>query len=312
MEEESLGLFFVGSLPVTAYALCLATALGIGLIVLCFSCKKARLPKDAASLIAVLALPLGLIGARLFYVTARIGDYLDWGRASIFRLWDGGYAIWGAIGGAALAGVLAARRLRIPISETLDAMAAPGALTVCLCRLAEYFSGEGVGPLVEEETFWFFPLSIYRADYDEWYYAIFMAEALAALVIFLILLRSSRWRGERAKRFLILYSACQVLLESLRRDSYLRWLFVRVSQLTAVLVMTGLILFSLVRLWKQPSVFKRKLLLFGVFALCVGVCVALEFAVDKAAELPNWLCYSLLAAACAGLGVTAHKIVLGS
>ena len=46
------------------------------------------------------ALPLGLVGARLFYCLSRLAIYTDMGLVNVLRLWDGGYALWGAVGGA--------------------------------------------------------------------------------------------------------------------------------------------------------------------------------------------------------------------
>ncbi|MBR1585472.1 MAG: prolipoprotein diacylglyceryl transferase [Clostridia bacterium] len=313
MEETSL--FSVAGLPVTAYALCLVAALGAGIGALVITCRKRKYADDLAGIVAVLALPLGLIGARLFYCVARWSLYEEIGFDQMLRLWNGGYAIWGAIGGAALAGVIAARITGRPAGQVLDDLAAPAALTVCLSRLAEYFSGQGVGMLVENEAFFFFPLSVYNADYDEWNLAVFMLEALAALIIFVVLLRAAcPRRGDKARLFLILYSACQVLCESLRRDEFLRWLFVRVSQLTAAIVLGLMMIAAVIRWYKKPTDQRRikgkqiALLCCG-FLVCVGICVGMEFAADKSAELPVWACYLIMACSCAGMGTAAYRVV---
>ena len=217
-------------------------------------------------------------------------------------------------GGAVLGAVIAARQTRQRSALLLDALAAPGALAIALCRLAEYFSGEGIGMYVEDERFCFFPLAVCN-QYEEWYWAIFLLEALAALVILGVLLRRTRPAGDTARLFLILYSASQVLLESMRRDNFLRWLFVRVSQLTAALVMAGLMLYALIQLVRagrlRGAALRSTIASWAVFLACTGITIVLEFAIDKSADLPVWAAYCLMALCCIGLGAACYQAVLG-
>jgi prolipoprotein diacylglyceryltransferase len=148
-----------------------------------------------------------------------------------------------------------------------------------------------------------------------WSWAIFMLEGLAALAIAFILMKKKfATRGDRAKLFLILYCSSQILLESLRRDQFLRWLFVRVSQLTAVLVLGGMMFWALYRWMKAPvdrRMPKKQLIInWVVFLLGVGICIAMEFAVDKAAFMPVWLCYTIMGVCCVIFGYTAHQLIL--
>lgn len=311
-------LFSVLGLPVTAYALCLIASLGMGIGVFLTLAKKEHLTADTAWHAVLLALPLGLLGARVFYCLARYKVYNEIGLENVWTLWNGGYALWGAVGGAALAGVIAAKWGRRPVSRVLDAMAPAGALVISLMRFAEYFSGEGIGPAVAVPAFQRFPFAMYDDWYGEWYWAVFMLEGLAALTIFLVLLRCRRPAGDRARLFLICYSACQMILESLRRDSFLRWLFVRVSQLTAILVIAGLMIAAVVK-WARnkhnPRITRGKMLLcWAAVLLGAGVIVAMEFAVDGKilAAWPNWLDYLVIALCCCGIGYAASRVVLSN
>ena len=115
------------------------------------------------------------------------------------------------------------------------------------------------------------------------------------------------------KLFVILYCASQILLESLRRDQFLRWLFVRVSQLTAVLVLTGFMVYALVKWLKNREKYQLKsgtlVSCWVLYTVLAGVCIGLEFAVDKSAYLPVWACYSLMAVCVAGMGLCAGKLL---
>lgn len=309
-------LFTIFGRPVTAYALCIALSLAMGLWLLGREQKRRGLRADTAGIFALLSLPLGLLGARAFYCLARISFYLEIGAENMLRLFDGGYALWGAAGGAALAALMTAKITGQKCAAILDALAAPGALTIALCRFAEFFSGEGIGMYVENESFWRFPFAVCN-EYGEWYWAVFLLEGAAALAIFLVLLlQKRRAAGEEAKIFLILYCACQILLESLRRDNFLRWLFVRVSQLTAVLVLAGLMMPALIPWLRRPRDRRmppaRMAARLGIFLLCIGISIWMEFAIDKSAVIPVWACYSVMAVCCIGIGCTAYQIVLRS
>lgn len=319
MEFEDQILFSCFGLPVTAYALCLTLASGAGLLLYFYLGKKRRVRSDALWAAALLSVPFCLIGARLFYCLARFSMYQEMGFSAVLRLWDGGYALWGAIGGAALAALAGAKLTKQKAAPILDVMAPAGALSIAIGRFAEFFTLQGIGPYVEEEALCFFPVAVYRESYEEWNYAVFMLEGLAALVILFVLLKKKRAKpGDRARIFLLLYSACQILLESLRRDSVLRWLFVRVNQLTAALVIAGLMAFALVR-WIRNKDSRRMsgkeiALCWAVMLLCVGLCVAMEFSVDgKILEfLPVWAGYSLMALGCVGIGFAAWQAVFKS
>lgn len=309
-------LFTIFGQPVTLYALCLTVALAAGLVMLYLSQKREGLRADTAEIFALMAIPLGLIGARLFYCLCRLNLYREIGLGGALRLWEGGYAIWGAIGGAVLAAWLTAKITRQSPVKLLDAMAMPAALTIALCRFAEAFSGEGIGLEVENAVFQRFPFAVYDAEWEVWYWAIFMLEGLAALLM-LPALRSRKARaipGHRAKLLAIVYCSAQILMESLRRDNFLRWLFVRCSQLTAALVLGGLMLWALVRWAKLPKAQRmsgrRMLALWVVFLACVGVCIAMEFAVDKSADMPVWLCYTAMAVCCGGIGGSSYQVVI--
>ena len=308
-------LFTLFGLPVTLYALCVVIALALGLLMLALGQRKHRLRADTAEIFALLALPLGLIGARLFYCLSRLTLYMEMGLGSILRLWDGGYALWGAVGGAVIAAILTAKFTKQSAVQLLDALSAPAALVIALCRFAELANGEGIGIEVYNPVFQRFPFAVFNADWEVWCWAICMLEGVVALGIAAILLaRKPSKSGDHARLFCILYCSSQILLESLRRDQFLRWLFVRVSQLTAVLVLGGLMFWALYKWVKAPAdqrMPKKQLILNWVlFLLCVGIAIAMEFAVDKAAFMPVWLCYTIMTVCCVVFGWTSYRLIM--
>ena len=318
MDFEDRVLFSVFQLPVTGYAVCVALAAACGLGLFFFLGNRNKLSSDALWRTALLALPLGLLGARLFYCIARLSLYQEIGLEFMLYLWEGGYALWGAVGGVALAAVIAAKSCGRSAAPLLDTLAAPGALAIALARFAEYFSGEGRGLEAEEPFFQCFPFAVYDVNWEEWKWAVFILEGLTALAIMAALLRKKRKAGDTARLFLLLYSTCQILLESLRRDSCLRWLFVKVSQLTAAAVIVLLMAAAVVR-WarrKKDRLMTVQGLLIRWLAVAagIGMIIALEFAADDKIwhDLPIWGVYGLMACACLVIGVSAYQTVFRS
>ncbi|MBQ6383346.1 MAG: prolipoprotein diacylglyceryl transferase [Clostridia bacterium] len=274
----------------------------------------------------ILALAFGVLCARAFYVLARLGFFIEIGGTA--WLWPAdpewsewgvglGFALWGAVGGAALSGWLCTMRKPEERRRMMDLLALGGCLAIGLYRFGEFLIGEGTGPYVESDAFCFFPIAVMN-EWGEWICAVFVWEGLSALIIFLILWRGRNRRapGETARLFLILFCASQILWESLRRDSFLRWMFVRVSQVTAAIVLAALIVQGIRRTHTHPDLWNRRkkelITCCAVFLICTGACIALEFAMDKSAYLSLEACYGLEALCCIALGITACRAAMHS
>ena len=120
-------------------------------------------------------------------------------------------------------------------------VAAPGAaLALCVIRLGDYFTGQGLGHYVEEEALQRFPFAVQNL-YEDWQQPVFLFEALAALVICLVLLgsRKARRPGALGERLLLLLGATQIFLESHREDECIRFGFVRFTQVAAIVIIAA-------------------------------------------------------------------------
>ena len=305
-----------------AYFLWTVGALLAGMVLAWFAGKQ--MPAGLKVRTLLLAVPLGILGARAFYVLARLNFFAEiggtvwlWPADPMWSDWGVGlgFALWGAVGGTALAAVISTKKGTDFRKRMMDALAAGGCLAVGLYRFGEFLIGEGTGEMVEAEELCFFPLAVMN-EWEEWNYAVFVWEGIAALVICFILLNGMRRRkpGVTARLFLILFCSSQILLESLRRDSFLRWMFVRVSQVTAAAVLAGLIAAAVIRVRGDASEWGRRkrgmIVSCAVFLFCIGICVGLEFAMDKSAFLSLELCYALEALCCIGLGTAAYRAVI--
>ena len=311
-------LFSVFGLEVTAFAVGIAVAAAAALLFLGWRCQKAGLRPGTGLTLPVLILPLGLICARVFYFLARIQHYLVDGRGigSILRFQDGGFSLWGALGGAVLAAWITAKTTRQEKGRMLDTLAPSLAIFVMLERFSEFYDSRlGYSISVRTPFFQRFPFAVFNEYWWDWQLAICFFEGLAALVIFLVLLRRQRRAGETIRLFFLLYSASQILFESMRRDNYPRWLFVRVYQITALAALLVMIISAVVRWSKSKSGNKIKVgkmvWLWAVFAAFVGIVILLEFSIDGKiwATLPTWGAYGIMALCCIGIGFTSYQII---
>ena len=226
----------------------------------------------------------------------------------ILRPWEGGYTLYGALLGGAVGALLFGRVYGVKWRESLDALTPGACAAIFFARVGEAFTGEGIGRGTEAAWTHFFPLSVctYHDEidplFDEWRYAIWFWEALAALILLIILLKREKKAlpGHQTAVFLTVLGTTQILLEQMRRDNYLRLIvFVRVNQLAALATLIGVLVFLLVR--NKPGTPKMISCLAAlVFAGLADM--ASEFVFDKYEYAP-WLYLSmpLAAAACAAM-----------
>ena len=217
-----------------------------------------------------------------------------------FAFWQNGQMMYGGVLGALLALAIAGGRERIRL---MDAYAPSAALMIAFARIAEGFWGQGYGEYWYGESDFFcrFPFMAYDPYYESWAWSLFMAGAVIALVLFVLLMkRKPAFPGDQMLTLLGLYASAQVVLESLRRDEFLRWGFVRVEELLSAVV----ILAVLIRYWVQSGKAKaaQKTVCMTLFVAMVVFCLLLEFATEGRIPflvfLDVWHCYALMAVAC--------------
>lgn len=279
----------------SAYLLSLAAALILGAACFILSARRAGARAGAALRALGLALALGLVGARLLYFLARAPYLLPMygpGRLLVTPPTDMAFA--GAVLGLLLAGRLAALGETQSPHRWLDLLSPAALLTLVVARLGEWFVDFGQGNYVENPAFHFFPLAVSN-EWDEWYWAVFVLEALLALLILIVSLRKGR-PGARWQRALTLLLLSLILTDSLRADT-LRWGFVRVHQLIAALGLAALLVYYL------SGIGRGRVWRFLGFVLGIALIIGIEFALDKWLQMPNWALYIAMVLVLGGLGL---------
>ena len=229
----------------------------------------------------------------------------------MLRPWQGGYTLYGALLGGALGALIAGKAAGVKWLDALDALAPGACAVIILARIGEVLTGEGIGRWAEMDWSHFFPLSIctYHDDfYEEWRYLVWFWEAMAALILLIVLLKQKREapRGFQTAVFLTVLGTTQILLEQMRRDNYLRLIiFVRVNQLAAIITLIIVLVMLLIR--HRPG--KTTVFLSLAVLILAGLAdMASEFVFDKYEYAPfMYLSMPLAAAAFAALMLTRKK-----
>lgn len=91
--------FNLGPVTVHYYALFILAGIIVATVVTAGRMKARGMEAGAAIDIAIWAVPFGIIGGRLFHVFTHANDYFGEGKdwTSMFKLWEGGLAIYGAL-----------------------------------------------------------------------------------------------------------------------------------------------------------------------------------------------------------------------
>lgn len=239
--------WYLGPIPLRAYALCIITGalIAIWLGEKRFQAKggKAGTVSDAA----IWALPFGIVGGRAYHVMTHAQDYFGPGKDvwAVFRVWEGGLAIFGAIAFGALGVWIASRVHDFDLIKMADAIA-PGILIAqAIGRLGNWFNQELFG--VPTTLPWALEIDPNRRppgyELFETFHPTFLYELswnlLAALILILLDRRYNLTHMRAFAMYLMLYSTGRMMTESLRIDPANYFAGMRINMVTSLLVFFG-------------------------------------------------------------------------
>lgn len=309
MREDAV-LTDIFGVQVYSFGLWAAIGLALALLVLPLAGKRARMREGTSPLFGALALALGFVFSRLFYC------FLDESLGYSMPLWAivqvniGGYSIMGALLGACLAAVITGSLTGRPAARIMDCLAPAFLLFVAFERVGESVI-EGFGQS-RALTMDFFINSFLAVEGDDGFYlATFRIEAVVAAVLFVVMLldiRPQRRAGDTFIKFMLLFGATQIILESLRYDNHMTvHAFVRVEQILSMALLGFGVITLAIRNWKKR--FALSLVSVIVIPLVVGIGVGIEFMLDRTGinRLLLYAVFSLVVAVPAWLGLRLRR-----
>lgn len=279
----------IGGLSIPFYSILMMTAVALGLLLSTREEKRLRLPQDTVLNFALVAVPLGIVCARLYYVLFSWESFKS-DPVEILRIWHGGLAIYGAVIGGLLAALLVTRGNLTRFLTLADVCAPSLALGQAIGRWGNYANMEAYGAPVTAAWAQFFPLAVeiptVLADGTTayvWHMATFFYESLWCALLFVFLYRlqrKARHCGNVFFAYLVLYCAERAVVEGLREDSLMLRLFglsIRFSQLLSalVIVFVAVVFFRRLRRAKKPRT--ADFMAWGALALGLVCCCLSEF-----------------------------------
>ncbi|HZK01233.1 MAG TPA: prolipoprotein diacylglyceryl transferase [Anaerovoracaceae bacterium] len=225
------------------YGICIALGMAAGLIIAYYRAPKHNIASEKVIDLALISIPIGIIGARLYYVIFN-WEYYGGDFFKIINLRSGGLAIHGGLMFGLLAAALFCRFWRIPPLSLLDLMAPSIALAQSIGRWGNFFNMEAHGGPTD------LPWAILING--EKMHPTFLYESLWCLLLFFILIIIDNQRHFQGKIFLIygmLYSVERFLVEQLRTDSLMLGGF-RVAQLVSAAIFI-IFLLIFIYMWRR-------------------------------------------------------------
>lgn len=223
----------IGTKPIYWYALIILTGFLLGLLFVYKTCTKRGVNKDYIWDIAIIGLIFGIIGARIYYVLFALDEFDS--VADMFKIWNGGLAIYGGIIGASVSAYVYCRVRKISAAKVFD-VCAPGLfIGQAIGRFGNFVNAEVYGG----ETDFFLGMSI---NGSAPVHPLFLYESLWNILglIILILFRDKKKRDGQVFCFYVFwYSLGRLFLEGMRNPKYILYVIPNVlgiSQLVSLIL----------------------------------------------------------------------------
>ena len=226
--------FSLGPLTIHLYGLVIGIGLILAVLYACRRSKQFGLKEDDILDGVLWVTPFAIICARIYYVAFSWEDYADnlW---SVFAIWEGGIAIYGAVIGAVIGVIVLCKVKKLKIATVLDITLLGFLIGQILGRWGNFFNREAFGAATDS----FFRMGLYNTVTGAWeyYHPTFLYESVWNLIGFTLLHFLSKRRkydGQLALGYAAWYGLGRCFIEGLRVDS-LYWGPFRVSQVLAAL-----------------------------------------------------------------------------
>lgn len=193
------------------------------------------------------AVPIAIIGARIYYVIFELPYYLEH-PGQIIQIWNGGIAIYGALIAGALTVYFYTKKKNVSFMLTLDVLAPAVLIAQSIGRWGNFINQEAHGAEVSRE----FLENLFLPEFiinqmnigGTYYHPTFLYESLWSLLGFILILYLRRRpktlrEGEVFFTYIMWYSLGRFFIEGMRTDS----LYIgpiRVSQLLSVFLLFGM------------------------------------------------------------------------
>lgn len=245
----------LGPLTIHYYALCIITGIAVAIWLggKRFNFKTVQ-GQSIVSEVAIVAVPSGIIGGRIYHVIfspnayfGKNGEPLD-----AFKIWEGGLGIWGAIAigllGAYLRYRSLARTVELPSFAVFADALAPGILLAqAIGRFGNWFNGELFGKPLDAWWAVDIPMKYRPNGYTQFesFHPTFLYEALWCTAIAILILKFGNQlkAGQSFALYVATYCLGRFFIELIRIDTANTIAGLRVNVWVSVVVGVGAALY---------------------------------------------------------------------
>lgn len=212
----------IWGLQIHWYAVLIVIGIALGVALAWKRERRMGLPRETTLDLALICVPLALVGARAYYVLFSLDEFAGEPWWKVFAVWEGGMAIYGGLIAGLLGGLCYARVKKLPFARLADLVAPSIALGQAIGRWGNFINQEAHGAAVANPALQFFPVAV-PID-GGWYYATFFYESAWCLLVAALLLwaeRRGRFRraGDEFLAYAFLYALERAVVEGMRTDS---------------------------------------------------------------------------------------------
>ena len=254
--------FPIFGIEIAWYAVIITFGMIMAVLYCSYRAKKIGVTVDDVLDFALAAIPIGIIGARLYYILTKLENF------PTFRDWiairDGGLAIYGGIIGGALAVFTVAKIKKINFMAFADCTMPGIILAQAIGRWGNFCNGEAFG----YETGIFLRMSLNNSltNFNTlMVHPCFLYESLWNLLGFALInifYNKRKYDGQVFVAVCGWYGLGRAWIEGLRTDSlYIPFTGLRVSQVLAIaifLLCAGVLIYHAVKKTENPLYIKKK------------------------------------------------------
>lgn len=252
----------LGPLAIRWYAIFIVSGMILAVYLAMKEAPRKKIDPDVIFDFILIAFPLAILGARIYYVLFDWSYYKD-NLSEVIAIWNGGIAIYGGLITGAIVLYFFTRHHFINTLDFLD-IAVPGVMIAqSIGRWGNFVNQEAYGAAVKSLNY--LPSFIQKQMYIDGSYRVptFLYESLWNLlgfILIIILRRKTRLlkQGEITFFYLVWYGFGRMIIEGMRTDS-LMFAGLRVSQwLSVALMIVGIVAVVLRRRDNTIEFYKEK------------------------------------------------------
>lgn len=219
------------------YGILIAAGMILGMLIANYNCKWREVDYDNLLNIVLISTPIGIIGARLYYVVFEFENYKN-NIMEAFNIRNGGLAIHGGLIFAIGTTLIYTEIKKLNFIKFADVAAPSIIIAQALGRWGNFFNQEAHGDTVSYEFIKYFPMFIQKGMHINglFYNPTFLYESTWNIMVFIILmviLRKSKKNGIVFFTYIGLYSVGRFIIEGMRTDSLMFW-NIRIAQLVSL------------------------------------------------------------------------------